>query len=108
MLPHRREPSKMIPELLAISALRVAGAGCTDTTACSLAGACVSGACVCDQGFKGDDCSVLDLKVRTGGMIWSGLPRIRYSQHPEAAAGGGGLEIFIDKASRLIAGVGEH
>ena len=35
--------------------------GCASNDACSLLGACIGGACVCDGGWKGPDCAAADL-----------------------------------------------
>lgn len=38
-----------------------AAAGCADDKGCNMAGECVAGACVCDQGWGGTSCQLLDL-----------------------------------------------
>eukprot|EP00041_Stephanoeca_diplocostata_P021861 m.516375 g.516375 ORF g.516375 m.516375 type:complete len:436 (-) comp21927_c4_seq5:565-1872(-) len=39
---------------------------CQTSADCSLAGACVAGSCHCDDGFKGESCSVLNLAPAAG------------------------------------------
>ena len=46
---------------LALLAAPALAAGCSSSLDCALNGECVSGACVCDSGWRGADCSALDL-----------------------------------------------
>ena len=71
--------------LLALAAARLARALCASDADCSLLGECVAGACVCDAGWRGSDCGVLDLAPALRG---SGYNRTGETPAPTSSWGG--------------------
>ena len=82
--------------LLALAAAAVTSSGslppCTSSWNCSLSGACVRGACVCDQGWVGTYCQQLALLPVVNG---TGLDRL----HTPALTSSWGGTILHDNSS---------
>ena len=83
---------------LGLASLQCLAAGCTSDLDCSLLGDCISGKCVCDPGWKGEKCGLVDL-----------LPTPRFGGYRNASmASWGGKAIEIEGKWHMFASAMSH